>query len=183
MRDEVLISIDPGSEKMGICVKSSYGTMVSVQLVATGSCHIDRILSLSDKLVDFINQYVYKDDKVTAIIETPHLSMKSTRANLVLSGAIMVYKVILRSKGVKNIISVNPSVWKSVVGIHGQKNQKKLSLEFAREAWGKVVGEDEADAICMMEAYLAAPDRFASKGKKNSKRSYNNPDEDMGGLE
>lgn len=142
-----LISIDPGSNKIGIACFKQEHLIESEQVNLKGTTFYNRLRAMKLAVATFLAKY---SNIGYIAIETPYFG-RNPQTGLKLGMARGIILSLAFRHKIK-IIDISPQEVRSHYGVRGnakkEEYQKIVKLEFAKEI-NKKLGEDEADAIAI----------------------------------
>ena len=152
-----ILAVDASTKRTGLA------TMIDGQIkygvIASSSADVEkRIAIMRDGIIQFI-----KDNNIdTVIFEEVHTEVTNNHIQKVLTwlqGCIVV-GIYEYNKNIK-VEFVGPSSWRSILGLQGYRikrdQQKQMDIDFVNSTYKLSLStsqDDEADAICILTAYL-----------------------------
>jgi Holliday junction resolvasome RuvABC endonuclease subunit len=158
----MILALDLSSKSSGICVADGNKIIHHECVTSASTSNIKRIIIMRNRISEIIKEY-----NITQIVieevRTDYKNIHTYKILTWLQGAIVIAAFEVNPK--IEITYLQPSEWRAAIGIHtgrGIKREelKKADIKYVEEKYGITVNDDEADAICIYDA-------FASKNCSN----------------
>lgn len=155
--DKNYLFLDLSSKASGYAVSSQQGQLITSGVIKSSSTDaLKRIQIMRDNV-----QQLVKDYNITHIVaEDPYQNGVQSRTNQILMW-VQGTVIIAAYEANKSITYefILPNSWRSKIGIHtgrGIKREelKQADIQYVFNKYGLNVGDDEADAICIMDSYF-----------------------------
>jgi Holliday junction resolvasome RuvABC endonuclease subunit len=125
-------------------------------ITSASASNIKRIIIMRDNIKEIINKYDVKE----IVIEEVRTDYKNAHTYKILTWLQGIIAVVAYEINPKITITyIQPSSWRSTIGIHTGRGIKRAELKEADIAYVKnkyniEVNDDEADAICIYDSFL-----------------------------
>lgn len=149
----VTLALDPSTKASGWAIFDNQELKDHGVIYATSSNLYNRIKKMQDEIDKLVKKY--KVEKIVLEDVLPNdvrHNEKVYKALMYLQGAIM--QVINDNKLIDNVKFLYPSEWRKICGIHTGRgitrgSLKPKDIEFVKNQFGILVGDDEADACAI----------------------------------
>ena len=165
-----ILALDASTKSTGWSIKN--GDIRESGCIASASTSIEkRIAYMRDEILKLIKKYNIDTIIIEEVhAEYTHNSTVNQKLNW-LQGCLRV-AVWEYDKNIK-IETILPNSWRSAIGIHTGRGVtrdklKAADIEYVKNNYNKTVNDDEADAICILDAYLVNGTTSTQKIKANS---------------
>lgn len=154
-----ILALDASTKKTGWAIKAEDGTIKYGLITASNKDARDRILIMRDA----ISTIVSTNDITKIVLEEVRPDNMNGRTGQVLKWlqAVIVLDVFENCSKDIEVELIYPSSWRKVLGIqkYGVRREeyKRKDVEYANKAYNLTLGyeqDDEADALCILTAYL-----------------------------
>lgn len=146
----ITLSLDPST------VETGWAIFHDESLVQSGSWQLNKLQTLEEREVLLLALLSSKlVDRVVCENIYFGVSASTSKALSKLQGCIQLH-FFLRQIPVD--VSLNASAWRRILGLG---KEKENAIEYVSNKYNKCVKNDEADAICLGEAYLRREAEYA----------------------
>lgn len=155
-----VLTIDASTHSTGWCVGEGGSFEAHGCIIANSKNAIERIIKMRDQLTKIIK--TYKIDKIVVEEVRPEYNSHTMKILMWLQAAIVIatYEI---NKDI-DFQFIGASSWRAELKIHqgrGIKRQqlKSEDINYVQKKYNiKVINDDEADAICLFDAYFHRQD-------------------------
>jgi Holliday junction resolvasome RuvABC endonuclease subunit len=169
---ENILAVDASTKRTGLA--TIINGQIKYSVIASSSASVEkRIGIMRDGIIQFI-----KDNNIDKVIlEEVHTEVANNHIQKMLTwlqGCIVV-AIFEYNKNIK-VEFIGASSWRSVLGLQGyrvkREQQKQKDIDYVNSTYGLSLTtsqDDEADAICILTAYLKNSDKMILKEVVNTK--------------
>jgi Holliday junction resolvasome RuvABC endonuclease subunit len=163
MEQKKLLALDLSSHSSGWCVGDGSKIIDYGCITSTSTSNLKRIIIMRDGIKEILNKYNIKE----IVIEEVRTDYKNAHTYKILTwlqGVIAVAAYEINPK--IGITYIQPSSWRSKIGIHtgrGIKREelKKADIEYVKNKYGIEANDDICDAICIYDSTLISTEESA----------------------
>jgi Holliday junction resolvasome RuvABC endonuclease subunit len=152
-----VLALDASSKSTGWCVGCENKILDYGCIASSSTSNIKRIIIMRDGIIDILKKYNI-EEIVIEEVRTDYKNAHTYKVLTWLQGIIAVAAYEINPK--INITYIQPSAWRSAIGIHTGRGIKRDELKQADIAYVKnkyniVANDDVCDAICIFDAASA----------------------------
>jgi Holliday junction resolvasome RuvABC endonuclease subunit len=153
----MILALDLSSKSSGYAVGDGLELIDHGCITSASTSNVKRIIKMRDGIAEVIKKYNITEI-VTEEVRTDYKNAQTYKVLNWVQGAVVIAAYEINPK--IEITYIQPSSWRAAVGIHtgrGIKRDelKKADIKHVEDRYGILVGDDEADAIGILDAYVA----------------------------
>lgn len=152
-----ILSLDLSSKSSGWCVGDGEKIIDYGCITSSSTSNIKRIIIMRDNIVEIIKKYNIEQITIEEV-RTDYKNAHTYKILTWLQGviAIAVYEINPKIE----ITYIQPSSWRSKIGIHtgrGIKREelKKADIDYVYQKQGISANDDVCDSICIQDAFTS----------------------------
>jgi Holliday junction resolvasome RuvABC endonuclease subunit len=153
----MILALDLSSKSSGYAVGDGENLVDHGCITSASTSNIKRIIKMRDELVEIMKKYNITEI-VTEEVRTDYKNAQTYKVLNWVQAAVVIAAFEINPK--IEITYIQPSSWRAAVGIHTGRGIKRETLKqedilYVKNKYGLTVGDDEADAIGILDAYIA----------------------------
>lgn len=173
-----ILAIDASTKRTGLATFVNDKLVYSV--IESSSANVEkRIAIMRDGVINFIKENNIKEVVLEEVAPESNKKLNNHTAKVLtwLQGCLVV--AIYEYDKTIQVNFIGASSWRSVLGIQGYRTtrepQKQIDINYANTTYGltlKSTQDDEADAICILTAYMKNAGALNTKEQPKSIENY-----------
>jgi Holliday junction resolvasome RuvABC endonuclease subunit len=152
----MILALDLSSKSSGYAVGDGLELIDHGCVTSASTSNIKRIIKMRDEISEVIKKYNITEI-VTEEVRTDYKNAQTYKVLNWVQAAVVIASYEINPK--IEITYIQPSSWRAAVGIHtgrGIKRDtlKQADIQYVKDKYNLIVGDDEADAIGILNAYI-----------------------------